>query len=115
MKPLVKINIYAAGKGLLYYKAPSGKEHLKEVTGEGKGQEILLNTILSALKTFNCPSKIELRMPQGQIKTAIRNHWPEKWAASGWANVRGKPVKYNTLWQLYVKLSQGHEIEVKEE
>lgn len=114
MKPLVKLNVFP-GKADLYYKSQSGQEYLKQTTSDGeKMEEKLIKSVISALKTFNKPSKIELRMQQSQTKTAIRNHWPEKWQKSGWVNTRGKPVKYKDLWQEYMKLSEKHEIEVIE-
>ncbi len=112
MKPLIKLDA-SAGRAVLSYHSPYSGEHTKEVVCEkGKGQEKLLMTIIAAMEALQKPSKIALKMSAGQIKTAISNGWPEKWAASEWVNARGKPVKYNILWQKYVCLAAGHEIEV---
>ena len=112
MKPFIRLDV-AAGRAKMSYHSPYSGEHTKEVVcDDGKGQEKLLMTIIEALKAVQKPSRIMIKMPSGQIKTAIYNRWPEKWAVSGWVNARKKPVKYRILWQKYAELAAGHEITI---
>lgn len=47
------------------------------------------------------------------FKNTVERGNPESWQRSEWKNSSGEDVKHKELWQEYLELAAGHEIEVR--
>ena len=95
---------------VLRYTAPSGKEHVLELS---RGYERTTNNrmelmaAIAALEVLNRPCTVELHSDSQYVVNAFNKHWVDGWIKRGWKTAAKKPVKNRDLWErLQVQLDR---------
>lgn len=98
---------------VLRYTAPSGKEHVLELS---RGYERTTNNrmelmaAIAALEVLNRPCTVELHSDSQYVVNAFNQHWIEGWIRRGWKTANKKPVKNIDLWQRLLAAKEPHTV-----
>lgn len=98
---------------VLRYTAPSGKEHVLELSG---GYECTTNNrmelmaVIAALEALKRPCAVELYSDSQYVVNAFNKHWIEGWEKRGWKTAAKKPVKNPDLWKRLLAAKAMHEV-----
>ena len=72
-----------------------------------------LMAVVQGLKKLNPGYKVIIVTYSTFFKNTVERGNPESWKRSEWKKASGEEVKYKELWQEYLELAAGHEIEVR--
>lgn len=98
---------------VLRYTAPSGKEHVLELS---RGYERTTNNrmelmaAIAALEVLNRPCTVELHSDSQYVVNAFNKHWVDGWIKRGWKTAAKKPVKNPDLWKRLLKAMEPHDV-----
>lgn len=98
---------------VLRYTAPSGKEHVLELS---RGYERTTNNrmelmaAIAALEVLNRPCTVELHSDSQYVVNAFNKHWVDGWIKRGWKTAAKKPVKNPDLWKRLLRAMEPHDV-----
>lgn len=98
---------------VLRYTAPSGKEHVLELS---RGYERTTNNrmelmaAIAALEVLTRPCTVELHSDSQYVVNAFNKHWVDGWIKRGWKTAAKKPVKNPDLWKRLLKAMEPHDV-----
>lgn len=98
---------------VLKYQAPSGKEHVLELSG---GYECTTNNrmellaVISALEALKRPCEVELHSDSQYVVNAFNKHWVDGWLRRGWQTSQKKAVKNIDLWKRLLAAKEPHRV-----
>ncbi len=98
---------------VLRYTAPSGKEHVLELSRGYKrttNNRMELMAVIAALEVLNRPCTVELHSDSQYVVNAFNKHWIEGWIKRGWKTAGKKPVKNPDLWKRLLEAKQAHDV-----
>lgn len=99
---------------VLRYTAPSGKEHVLELS---RGYERTTNNrmeimgVVAALEALNRPCEVEVHSDSQYVVNAFNKHWIDGWQKRGWKTAAKKPVKNPDLWKRLLAAKRPHKVE----
>lgn len=98
---------------VLSYTAPSGKEHVLELS---RGYRLTTNNRMElmgaivALESLTRPCEVELHSDSQYVVNAFTKHWIDGWQKRGWKTAAKKPVKNIDLWQRLLAAAEPHRV-----
>ena len=74
----------------------------------GTETQATLMAMVNAFHILKKPCSAAVNVTNQTVINTLSNHWLPIWKKDGWKNAKGKPVKYEDLWQLLLDKTDKH-------
>ena len=98
---------------VLVYRAPSGKEHVLELSGgfeRTTNNRMELLGVIAALEVLKRPCSVTVHSDSQYVVNAFNKRWVSGWQRRGWKTAAKKPVKNIDLWKRLIAAMEPHDV-----
>jgi ribonuclease HI len=77
--------------------------------------ELTIRALINAFSLLTKPCNVTVFTSCPQVRAALSQNWPDKWAGNDWKTTNGQEVKHAELWQTLREDMKDHDVHITED